>query len=292
MIKEILLPIRRAPLAEKQLDLALRFQLAKRRRFGAILSQVVLSRDERREYLGISSLGTPPCALYYSLTQAEKEETDTGSQFGFDTGHVLEAYILDLLEISPHCRQRELVWPYPKAPGGMIVGHPDGILERMLPGGSCVIECKATGGYSFDKKREEGPDMGHLEQVFCYASKLMAPLFAVIYANREAKKSTPFYQVFAYRIIDPQRAALAVQALFDVRFGQVLDCLQTKRPAQPLSPKVEFGARGWRCRPDTSYFAHGKAQKQVGYCSYRSVCPEAQEYSAAVRRKEEEKQAA
>lgn len=292
MIPEILLPIRRAAIAEKQLDLALRFQLMKRRRYGAILSQVVLSRDERRECLGVSSLGTPPCALYYSLTQAEKEEIDTGSQFGFDTGHILEAYILDLLEIPPHARQRELVWMYPLAPGGKIVGHPDGVLERMLPGGSCVIECKATGGYSFDKKRVEGPDQGHIEQTFCYAAKLGAPLFALIYANREAKKSTPFYQVFAYRILDHAQAGKAVQTLFEIRFGQVLEALPIKRPAQPSAPKFEFGVRGWRCRPDTSYFAQGKAQKQVGYCSYRPVCPEAQEYLADARRKAEEKRAA
>jgi hypothetical protein len=166
------------------------------------------------------------------------------------------------------------------------------VLEKILPGGSCVIECKATGGYSFDKKRQEGPDQGHIEQTFCYATKRKAPLFALIYANREAKKSTPFYQVFAYRIMDQGQAERAVQTLFEIRFGQVLETLQTKRPASPLVPKFEFGPRGWRCRPDSSYFAQGREQKQVGYCSYRTVCPEAQGYLADVRRKAEEKKAA
>jgi hypothetical protein len=292
MTPEILLPIRRAGLAEKQLNMVLRFQLMKRQRYGVILSQVVLPREERREYIGVSSLGTPPCALHYSLTGTEKEETDVGSQFGFDTGHILEAYILDLLEIPAYSRQKDLVWPYPKAPGGKIAGHPDGVLEKLLPGGSCVVECKATGGYSFAKKSEEGPDQGHIEQTFCYAARLKSPLFALIYANREAKKSTPFYQVFAYRILDQGQADRAVQTLFDIRFGQVLETLQTKRPTQPKAPKFEFGARGWRCRPDTSYFAQGREQKQVGYCSYRPVCPEAQGYLADLCRKEEEKKAA
>ena len=76
-----------------------------------------------------------------------------------------------------------------------------------------------------------------------------------------------------------EAAKQAVQELFDERFAPVLLSLHTQRPEQPKSPSHEFGSRGWRCRPDKTYFSRGKEQFQVGYCSYRSICPDALMYA-------------
>jgi hypothetical protein len=266
------------PLAKK-IELALAYALHIREVYGQRLEQVILPPEMGREYLGVSSLATPPCALYYQLTNTEKEATDAGSRFGFDTGHILESYVLDLLHCSD--RQGEMVWPYLLAPGGVIKGHYDGRLPVGLMDGSCIIESKATGGYSFGMKKEEGADQGHVEQAFAYASRTGSPYFVIIYSNREAKKSTPFYQVFAYRITNMAAAARTVLDLFAERFDPVLLSLHHEaRPDAPMAPRHEFGARGWRCRPDKSYHARGgKLQQQVGYCSYRGICPEALLYA-------------
>jgi len=275
----------------KQIDLALAYALFQRSRHGQRLEQVVLSPDFDRDYLGISSLGQPPCALYYKLTGAAKEEHDHGTRFGFDTGHILESYVLDMLRVED--RQGELIWPYLLAPGGVIKGHYDGLTRGLMSDDSCIIECKATGGYSFNKKMEEGADQGHVEQAFAYAAKAGAPYFAIIYCNREAKKSTPFYTVMGFCITDMEAAKKAVLDLFAERFDPVLLSLHHGlRPDQPQKPKYEYGPRGWRCRPDKTYFARGKEQQQVGYCSYRPICPEARGYSLELVKKAEEKKAA
>ena len=93
------LPIEPCAMLTKRIDLALAYAIFQRTRHGKRLEQVVLSPDFDRDYLGISSLAQPPCALYYKLTKAEKEPADHGTRFGFDTGHVLESYVLDLLRI-------------------------------------------------------------------------------------------------------------------------------------------------------------------------------------------------
>lgn len=282
------LPIEISRTLEKKIELALACALQLREAYGQRLEPVVLPPEVGRDYLGVSSLATPPCALYYQLTGAAKEATDAGSRFGFDTGHILESYVLDLLHCSD--RQRELVWPYLLAPGGVIKGHYDGRLPAGLMDGACIVESKATGGYSFGMKKEEGADTGHIEQAFVYASGSSSPYFAIIYSNREAKKSTPFYQVFAYRITNMKAAERAVRELFARRFDPVLLSLHHEsRPDAPMAPRHEFGARGWRCRPDKSYHARGgKEQHQVGYCSYRGICPEARLYAEV---EEERKQA-
>jgi len=82
--------------------------------------------------------------------------------------------------------------------------------------------------------------------------------------------------VFGYRINSQKMAKKAVRGLFHARFLPVL--MAEKRPAPPLKPRYEFGPRGWRCRPDKTYFARGKEQQQVGYCNYRNTCPEAIAY--------------
>ena len=280
------LPIERCLILEKHIELLIGYELHQREKYGKKLAPVVLEPETERDYLGISSLSTPPCALYYQLSGAFKDERDIASQFGFDTGHVLESYVLDLLECED--RQGELVWEHEMAPGGVIKGHYDGRLTSTMQGGACIIEVKATGAYSFGKKAEEGADPGHVEQAFAYASKSNSPSFVVIYCNREAKKSTPFYFVQAFRITDMQAAEQAVQALFEERFDPVLAALWLeRRPASPVAPRYEFGPRGWRCRPDNTYFARGKEQQQVGYCSFRGICPDAQKYAAKVTEKAE-----
>ena len=148
------LPIKQSPQLKKRIELALAYSLHQREWHGKRLEQIVLSPETGRDYLGVSSIATPPCALYYQLTGAEKEQTDISSRFGFDTGHVLESYVLDLLRVTD--RQGELVWPYLLAPGGKIKGHYDGKETSIMEDGACIIEVKATGGYSFGKKAEEG----------------------------------------------------------------------------------------------------------------------------------------
>ena len=279
------LPIEHAPQLKKSIELALAYSLHQREWHGKRLEQVILPPETERDYLGVSSISTPPCALYYQLTGAEKEQSDISSRFGFDTGHVLESYVLDLLRVTD--RQGELVWPYLLAPGGQIKGHYDGKETSIMEGGACIIEVKATGGYSFGKKAEEGADQGHVEQAFSYASKSGSPYFVVIYCNREAKKSTAFYHVEAYRITDMAAAEQAVLKLFEERFDPVLLALHLRlRPDQPEKPRYEFGPRGWRCRPDKTYFARGKEQQQVGYCSFRGVCPEARLYAETEKLKQ------
>jgi len=278
---------------EKQIHLALAYAIYQRTRHGKRLEQVVLAPDVDRGYLGVSSLAQPPCALYYKLKNKEKESTDAGTRFGFDTGHILESYVLDMLRVKEEDRQGELIWPYLLAPGGVIKGHYDGLARNAIGDENCIIECKATGGFSFNKKVAEGPDQGHIEQAFCYAVGTGSVYFALIYCNREAKKSTPFYAVMGFHISDMQAAEQAVQELFATRFDPVLLSLHHDlRPSQPQQPKYEYGPRGWRCRPDKSYFARGKEQLQVGYCSYRVLCPEARSYALKIVEKEEERKAA
>jgi hypothetical protein len=280
------LPIVESNQLTKKVELAIHYALFQRERHGQRLEQVVLAPEIKRDYLGMSSISTPPCALYYSLTNAPKDETDLSSRFGFDTGHILEGYVLDLLRVED--RQGEVVFPYLLAPHGVIKGHYDGRTDNLMEK-SCVVECKATGGYSFGKKIEEGADNGHIEQAFIYSVGSNSPYFSVIYCNREAKKSTPFYTVFGFYIPDMQAAEKAVLDLFAERFDPVLLALHHDlRPEQPQAPKYEFGPRGWRCRPDKTYFARGKENRQVGYCSYRGICPEARQYAAV---EEERKQA-
>ena len=280
------LPIKQSPQLKKRIELALAYSLHQREWHGKRLEQVVLSPELERDYLGVSSIATPPCALYYQLTGAEKEQPDISSRFGFDTGHVLESYVLDLLRVTD--RQGEIVWPYVLAPGEQIKGHYDGKETSIMEDGACIIEVKATGGYSFGKKAEEGADQGHVEQAFSYASKSGSPYFVVIYCNREAKKSTAFYHVEAYRITDMAEAEQAVLKLFEERFDPVLAAIWFgMRPDQPETPRHEFGSRGWRCRPDKTYFARGKEQQQVGYCSFRGICPEARQYAEKVKEKEQ-----
>lgn len=271
------LPIVESNRLKKQIDIALAYALFQRERHGKKLEQVILEPEIKRDYLGVSSISTPPCALYYSLMNAPKEESDTSSRFGFDTGHVLESYVLDLLQIED--RQGELSFPYLLAPGGAIKGHYDGRTKDLIHDGACIVEVKATGGYSFAKKIEEGADAGHVEQAFIYAAGSSSPYFIIIYCNREAKKSTPFYYVCGYHIPDMEAARESVQALFAERFDPVLLSLYHERPDQPQKPRHEFGPRGWRCRPDKTYFARGKEQFQVGYCSYRPICPDALMYA-------------
>ncbi len=272
------LPIEQSSRLKKRIELALSYSLYQREWHGKRLEQVILCPEIKRDYLGVSSIATPPCALYYQFTGAEKEQTDISSRFGFDTGHVLESYVLDLLRVTD--RQGELIWPYILAPGGRIKGHYDGRDTSLMEDGACIAEVKATGGYSFNKKIEEGADNGHIEQAFIYAVGSNSPYLAIIYCNREAKKSTAFYHVEAYRITDMAAAEQAVLNLFAERFDPVLLALHLQlRPNQPEKPRYEFGPRGWRCRPDKTYFARGKEQRQVGYCSFRGICPEARLYA-------------
>ena len=287
------LPIKQSSLLENQINLALAYAIYQRNCHGKRLAQVVLPPETERDYLGVSSLAQPPCALYYKLKNKHKEENDAGTRFGFDTGHILESYVLDLLRVKFEDRQGELVWPYLLAPDGVIKGHYDGLARKAVGEQNCIIECKATGGFSFNKKISEGADRGHIEQAFCYAVGSGSPYFALIYCNREAKKSTPFYTVMGFYIPDMEAAKRAVQELFALRFDPVLLSLHHDlRPDQPQQPKYEYGPRGWRCRPDKSYFARGKERQQVGYCSYRPICPEARSYALTIVKKEEERKAA
>ncbi len=286
----MILPLNANSYAENRIDFFLKLAIRKRESEGISLNQVTLKAAGPRHKLGISDLASPPCALWYALHGYPREQTDAGTRFGFDTGHLLESYILDLLEVPSENRQIHLEWPYSLAPAGRIQGHPDGFFQGILQGGPCVIECKATGGYSFNKKVEEGADKSHLEQAFCYAAKLKAPWIILIYANREAKKSTDFYKIFAYRINDMTLAKKAVRTLFHEHFLPVL--MAEKRPAPPTKPVWEYGSRGWRCRPDKIYYARGREQQQVGYCSYRPICPEAQGYLSRLREAEKAKAAA
>ena len=271
------LPIVESNQLTKKIELAIHYSLFQRERHGQRLTQVVLAPEIKRDYLGVSSISTPPCALYYSMINAPKDETDLSSRFGFDTGHILEDYVLDLLKVDE--RQGEVTFPYLLAPHGTIKGHYDGRIANMMQE-SCIVECKATGGYSFNKKIEEGADTGHIEQAFIYAVGTGSPFFVLIYCNREAKKSTPFYTVMGFYIPDMKEAKKAVMALFAERFDPVLLSLHHElRPDSPLQPRYEYGPRGWRCRPDSSYFTKGgKENFTVGYCSYRPTCPEAQGY--------------
>lgn len=241
------------------------------------LQPETLPPEIKRDYLGVSSIATPPCELYYNLMDSPKDENDTSTRFGFDTAHLLESYVLDLLQVED--RQGEVSFPYFLAPDEVIKGHYDGRTNDLIRDGACIIEIKATGGYSFSKKIEEGADAGHVEQAFIYAAGSSSPYFIIIYCNREAKKNTAFYYVCGYHIPDMEAAQQAVRELFDERFAPVLFALHNKRPPQPKSPSYEFGPRGWRCRPDKIYFSRGKEQFQVGYCSYRSICPDALMYA-------------
>jgi len=274
-----ILPARESDYATRRLEFFLKLALRKRQKEGMELSPVQLSPRKGRGCLGVSDLAKPACALWYHLNGYLPEEADEGSQFGLDTGHVLESYILDILEIPRSQRQVALSWPYPPAPGGRIWGHPDAFFQGPLPG-TCVIECKATGGYAFSKRLEEGPETAHFHQAFCYAAKLGARWFAVIYANREAKKATAFYKVFAWEVNDAALARKAARGLFHAGFLPVL--MASCRPDPPEKPRYEFGPRGWRCRPDRSYLARGKKVLQVGYCGFRHVCPEAASYRQAL----------
>lgn len=278
----MILPISESDYAKNRIDFFMKLALRKRQIEGLQVQTVALKCQSERNGLSVSDLAKPPCVLWYGLNGFPKAETDEGTQFGFDTGHLLENYILDLLEVKE--RQLTLSWPYPLAPGARVYGHPDGFIKEMFDRDGLVIECKATGGYSFGKKLEEGPDQSHIEQAFCYATRLKARFFCIIYANREAKKATPFYKVFAYQITDLALAKKAVRNLFHSRFLPVL--MAEKRPAPPEKPAYEFGPRGWRCRPDKTYTARGKEQKQVGYCDFRAICPEAKAYKAELKAKE------
>lgn len=269
----MILPVSENTYSANRVSFFLEMALRKRQLEGLEVGKVRLEPEARRKVLGVSDLAKPPCSLWYSLNGQERDEHDPGTRFGFDTGHVIENYVLDLLETPLENRQKALGWHYAPAPGARIHGHPDGFLDGLIPGSRLVIECKATGGYSFAKKLEEGPDSSHIEQAFCYASALRADFFCIIYTNREAKKSTAFFKVFGYRVNSQKMAKKAVRSLFHARFLPVL--MAEKRPAPPLKPAYEFGPRGWRCRPDKTYFARGKKQLQVGYCSYRRSCPEA-----------------
>ena len=278
----MILPISESNYAKNRIDFFLKLALRKRQAEGLNLKSVTLKSAKNKQGLSVSDLAKPACVLWYGLNGYERPETEPGTQFGFDTGHLLESYILDLLEVQD--RQLDLFWPYPLAPGGRVYGHPDGYLKSLIADHGLVIECKATGGYSFGKKIQEGPDKSHIEQAFCYATRLKARFFCVIYANREAKKATPFYKVFAYQITDLALAKKAVRSLFHEKFLPVLQA--EKRPAPPEKPSYEFGARGWRCRPDKTYTARGKTNLQVGYCDFRAICPEAKAYKEALEAKE------
>ena len=279
----MILPISESGFATKRIEFLLKLALRRRQEEGLNLRGFALKgKIEQKNWLSVTDLAKPPCALWFSLNGFPRAETDEGTQFGFDTGNILESYILDLLNVQE--RQIELSWPYSLAPGGRIFGHPDGYIKEIFDSEGLVIECKATGGYSFSKKLEEGPDKGHIEQAFCYGAKLKARFFCIIYANREAKKATAFYKVFAYQINDFGLAKKAVRRLFHERFLPVL--MAEKRPAPPEKPSFEFGPRGWRCRPDKTYTARGKEQKQVGYCDFRAICPEAKAYREDLEAKE------
>ncbi len=280
MVKTIIsnIPITRNPEIEFEIEGRLLKGLEARREKGLFLSPVVLQAENGRGYLGFSAIGTPACALWYSLKGYEPMEEDPGSRLGFDTGHLLETYVLDLMGATS--RQKEVGLEWPGTPGGRILGHIDGLLDLPELPGAVVLECKATGGYSFSKKEEEGPDPGHVAQAFCYAALLKSHALSIIYMNREAKKATSLFKVFAFTL-DERNAGKGLQALLEARFSPVLEGLRKdKRPEPPQEPKWEFGPRGWRCRPDRQFKARGRLQRQVGYCSYRHICPEARKYAA------------
>ncbi len=242
------LPITRDKELETEIELRLLAGLRARTERGLFLSPVVLDAENGRDYLGFSAIGIPPCALWYSLKGVEPMEEDQGSRSGFDTGHILESYVLDLLGVLR--RQVEVAVSWTRAPGGKILGHADGLMELSGIARSLVLECKATGGYSFCKKQEEGPDPAHVAQAFCYAACLDAHGFTVIYVNREAKKASALFQVFAF-VLDEGDGEDALKGLIRERFGPVLEALtKGERPPAPKEPKWEFGPRGWRCRPD------------------------------------------
>ncbi len=272
------LPVARDNHLELEMERLLLKALEARKEKGLFLSPIVLQPENGRGYLGFSAIGSPPCALWYSLKGYEPMEEDPGSRLGFDTGHILEAYVLDLLGAT--CRQKEVRLEWPGAPGGQILGHLDGMVDLPELPGPLVIECKATGGYSFSKKEEEGPDPAHVAQAFCYCVLSKARGLALIYMNREAKKASALFKVFAYELKanDPKRA---LAALVRERFTPVLEGLgSNKPPAFPSEPSGEFGPRGWRCRPDKEFIARGKVKRQVGYCAWRHICPEALRYAS------------
>ncbi len=272
------LPLVREHHLELEVERLLLKALDARKEKGLFLSPIVLQPENDRGYLGFSAIGSPPCALWYWLKGHEPMEEDPGSRFGFDTGHILEAYVLDLL--SATCRQKEVRLDWPKAPGGQILGHLDGMMDLPELPGPLVIECKATGGYSFSRKEDEGPDPAHVAQAFCYCVLSMARGLVLIYMNREAKKASALFKVFAYELrADDPEAALT--QLVKERFAPVLEGLfSNKPPAFPSEPSWEFGPRGWRCRPDRELKTRGKVKRQVGYCSYRHICPKALEYAS------------
>ncbi len=271
------LPITRNTDLECEIESRLLTGLENRKERGLFLSPIVLQAENTRGYLGFSAISTPACALWYCLKGIEPLEEDPGSRLGFDTGHLMEAYVLDLLEATSRQKEVELKWP--DAPGERILGHIDGLIKAPELPGAVVIECKATGGYSFSKKEEEGPDPGHVAQAFCYSVLLKTYGFSIIYINREAKKASSLFEVFAFQLEEKE----AWQGLFTLvaeRFSPVLEGLkQDRRPLPPMEPKWEFGPRGWRCRPDRKFKARGRIKRQVGYCSYRHICPEAQRYA-------------
>lgn len=276
------LPIKEIP--NDDILYAFNFGMALRMNKGMTTTTVLPAEHGERDYLGMSRLGDPHCVLWHFLMGDPVEATDFGSQLGFDTGHVFEEYILDLLGVEKEYRQEEVSFRFDYTlrgePRQLILGHKDG--QAIFSGVPCGLEVKAQGASRFNRKHNEGPEEGHLMQAFaCAAATKPEPIpnFAVIYVDREAKKASQKLLVFKYEITtDFPRDALA--ELVNERFLTAAEGVEYGEcPSMPTHPAGTFGPKGWMCRPDSEYVKKGgQVVKLPGYCGYRAICPHAKNF--------------
>lgn len=106
-------------------------------------------RDEKRNYIGASSIGRQCSrAIYYQLHDAPKEPIKPSLALTFVLGHTVEAMLLDWIEsVHPIQRNVGLI-------GTIIEGHADAIIT--MDGVDYILEIKTANSASFNQAKKNG----------------------------------------------------------------------------------------------------------------------------------------
>lgn len=184
-----------------------------------IQALVAEGHQERRDYLGMSSIGYCSRQIYNDLLHGKPDENGRMHWYAF-AGQLWEHALIRLLGCQPAAEQVEVVAKFESR----FRGHVDHVLED-----GTLIECKSTNWQKF-QQLFAGPVPQHVDQVQMYLRHGGWGQAFIIYAARDFNHGEWTGVPIRCFFIRPDRAR---QDYLDAKAQVILDCLDRGGPPPP-----------------------------------------------------------
>jgi hypothetical protein len=193
--------------------------------------------------LRLSQIGKPDRQIWYGLRGKEGEPLDGQTRIKFLMGHLLEALLISLTEVSGHTVEGE----QDEVEVEGIVGHQDCIIDDTL------VDIKSASSFAFKKFKEnrlsDDDPFGYIAQISAYATK-------------NNRKNAAFFA------IDKNSGELTLCKVDD------LEMIDAPSRVRHLKQVAETETPPERCYGDTADGTSGNRKLAVGcvFCPYKHTC--------------------